>query len=216
MKSGIRWRRGTQLRVQGGVPQRASTPRSITPRAPRSFKQRSGPRTKFGYRDGNHHVPLRPQHRHGPHARDRRLLQQCLPDRHLRSGGKRRHDARGRSVRPTLPNSRRSTLSSTGFQQRRLGCDLAERRHGYVFNPIVSTAVEAPEVLTSMSAFPNPASSHVNVVLDGQAPQRGTWLDAQGRSAGTIVLQPGTNRIDVATMMPGTARRGSKMARLFG
>ena len=75
---------------------------------------------------------------------------------------------------------------------------------GYVFNPIAPTAVEAPEVLTSMSAFPNPASSHVNVVLDGQAPQRGTWLDAQGRSAGTIVLQPGTNRIDVATMMPGT------------
>ena len=75
---------------------------------------------------------------------------------------------------------------------------------GYVFNPIAPTAVEAPEVLTSMSAFPNPASSHVNVVLDGHAPQRGTWLDAQGRSAGTVVLQPGANRIDVAAMAPGT------------
>jgi len=75
---------------------------------------------------------------------------------------------------------------------------------GYVFNPIAPTAVEAPEVLASMHAFPNPASSHVNVVLDGHAPQRGTWLDAQGRSAGTIVLQPGTNRVDVAAMAPGT------------
>ena len=75
---------------------------------------------------------------------------------------------------------------------------------GYVFNPIAPTAVEAPEVLASMHAFPNPASSHVNVVLDGHAPQRGTWLDAQGRSAGTIVLQPGTNRVDVAAMSPGT------------
>ena len=75
---------------------------------------------------------------------------------------------------------------------------------GYVFNPIAPTAVEAPEVLTSVSAFPNPASSHVNVVLDGHAPQRGTWLDAQGRRAGTVVLQPGANRIDVAAMAPGT------------
>ncbi len=75
---------------------------------------------------------------------------------------------------------------------------------GYVFNPIAPSAVAVPEGPTSVRAFPNPASSHVNLVLNGHAPQRGTWVDAQGRSAGTVVLQPGTNRIDVAAMAPGT------------
>lgn len=74
---------------------------------------------------------------------------------------------------------------------------------GYVFNPAYPLSVEAPELLSSVSAFPNPASSLVNVTLDGPRTQGGTWLDAQGRIAGTIVLQPGTNQLDVSGMTPG-------------
>lgn len=74
---------------------------------------------------------------------------------------------------------------------------------GYVFDPAYPLSVASPEVLSSVSAFPNPASSRLNVTLDSPTPQSGTWMDPRGRITQTIVLQPGNNQVDVSGMTPG-------------
>lgn len=76
---------------------------------------------------------------------------------------------------------------------------------GYVFMPVyIPEMVTEPQVLSTVSAFPNPVSSIVNVTLDGPIPQEGMWLDSQGRIVRAVVLQPGANRLDVETLTPGT------------
>ena len=74
---------------------------------------------------------------------------------------------------------------------------------GYVFNPILPTSVASLSHLHALAAFPNPAQDVLHVQWDGVQPVDAVWVDAQGRFASAVRLQPGRTTLDVADLDAG-------------
>ena len=74
---------------------------------------------------------------------------------------------------------------------------------GYVFNPIQPTGVATLSNLHVLAAFPNPAQDVLHVQWDGGSPADALWVDAQGRVAGAVRLQPGRTTLDVTDLDAG-------------